>query len=80
MIYNGFFSMTALSFDKFFDMQSFLMMVVLLLLLYEKDMFLANLDLSLFFVIYRVSLKKAGKNPLPSKKPPSLLRKVVGMY
>jgi hypothetical protein len=27
--------MTTLSFDKFFDLQSFLMMVVLLLLLYE---------------------------------------------
>ena len=29
--------MTTLSFDKFFDLQSFLMVVVLLLLLYENE-------------------------------------------
>ena len=36
LVSKGFFSMTTLWFDKFFDLQSFLMMVVLLLLLYEN--------------------------------------------
>ena len=39
----GFFSMTTLWFDKFFDLQSFLMMVVLLLLLYGNEYFIAYL-------------------------------------
>ena len=39
-VHFGFFSMTTLSFDKFFDLQSFLMMVVLLLFLYENKYFM----------------------------------------
>ena len=36
--------MTTLSFDKFFDLQSFLMMVALLLLLYENEHIFAIIE------------------------------------